>query len=60
MVKTLIRKTMQNGAKETDRQENAAERATSTIQRRKEKARRSKIALLRVNGISQVNGYAGL
>jgi hypothetical protein len=41
MDKTLIRKTMQNGAKETDRQENAAKRVISAIKRRKEKARRS-------------------
>lgn len=61
--KTLIRKMMQNGAKETDRQENAAERAISTIKRRKEKARRSKTALLRANGCrrySLAKGYAGL
>jgi hypothetical protein len=32
---------MQNGAKETDRQENAAGWATSTSKWRKEKARRS-------------------
>ena len=32
---------MQNGAKETDGKENAAERVISAIERRKEKARRS-------------------
>jgi len=32
-VKTLIRKTMQNGAKETDKQENAAKRAMPAIKR---------------------------
>jgi hypothetical protein len=48
-VKTLIRKTMQNGAKETDKQENAAERAISALKWRKEKARRSKTALLRAD-----------
>ncbi|MFQ8589580.1 MAG: hypothetical protein ACLU95_14505 [Bacteroides stercoris] len=37
----MIRKTMQNGAKETDKQENAAERVMSATKRRKEKARRS-------------------
>jgi len=32
---------MQNGAKEPDKQENAAERVMPAIKRRKEKARRS-------------------
>ncbi|MCL1626886.1 hypothetical protein [Bacteroides caecicola] len=36
----MIRKTMQNGAKEPDEQENAAKRIMPAIKRRKEKARR--------------------
>jgi hypothetical protein len=45
---------MQNGAKETDKQENAAERVISALKWRKEKARRSKTALLRANGLPQI------
>ena len=45
---------MQNGAKETDRQENAAGRVIPAYERRKEKARRTAFWLLRANRLPQI------